>query len=72
MSKKIETLLEINGKVYGGQEIDLILLGRGIEKERIIKLLEANFHRFDLSNNGVDYPMGLDEFVALIKGETNE
>lgn len=38
-------------------------------EERIIKLLEANFHRFDLSNNGVDYPMGLEQFIELIKGE---
>lgn len=38
-------------------------------EERIIKLLEANFHRFDLSNNGMDYPMGLDQFIELIKGE---
>lgn len=39
-------------------------------EERIIDLLIQNFHRFDLSNNGNDYPMGLPEFVALIKGET--
>lgn len=50
--------------------IDCLERGRREERERIIKLLEANFHRFDLSNNGVDYPMGLDQFIALIKGET--
>lgn len=37
-------------------------------EERIIKLLEENFARFDVSNNQVDY-MGLPEFIELIKGE---
>jgi len=38
------------------------------ERERIIKLLEENFNRFDASNNQVDY-MSLTDFIALIKGE---
>lgn len=41
-------------------------------EERIIKLLEANFYRFDLSNNWVDSPMGLDEFLALIKASQKD
>jgi len=46
-----------------------IELGELRERERIIKLLEENFARFDASNNQVDY-MSLTEFVELIKGET--
>lgn len=40
------------------------------ERERIIELLTENFDRFDLSNNGVDDPMGLETFIELIKGKT--
>ncbi len=37
------------------------------ERERIIKLLEENFSRFDASNNQVDY-MSLSDFIAVIEG----
>ena len=38
-------------------------------EQRIIKLLENNFERFDLSNNQVD-GMGCEEFIALIKANS--
>ena len=60
----IETRLIINGKSYDGRQIELIELGRNVERERIIKLLEESdigrccFESHDL--------------IALIKGERNE
>lgn len=39
-----------------------------LEQDRILKLLEENFNRFDASNNMVDF-MSFEEFAKLVRGE---
>jgi hypothetical protein len=39
-----------------------------LEQDRILKLMEENFARFDLSNNMVD-GMAFEEFARLVRDE---
>ena len=39
-----------------------------LEQDRILKLMEENFQRFDLSNNMVD-GMSFEEFARLVREE---
>lgn len=39
-----------------------------LEQDRILKLMEENFNRFDASNNMVDF-MSFEEFARLVRGE---
>lgn len=63
----IETRLIIDGKSYDGRQIELIELGRNVERERIIKLLE-NQCKCSPDRSLCWAAKG----IELIKGETNE
>lgn len=39
-----------------------------LEQDRILKLMEENFQRFDASNNMIDF-MSFEEFARLVKQE---
>ena len=77
----IETRLIIDGKSYDGRQIELIELGRNVERERIIKLLENDkWHSVYLGTARMGKPasryhtqdcIGC-ELIAAIKGEDDE
>ena len=76
----IETRLIIDGKSYDGRQIELIELGRNVERSRIIKLLEERKQKVGHSLDKIGAEareywqikcrvLELETAIALIKGE---